>query len=400
MFPDNTILDILISLVLIYALLSILVSILLEWWNHKQRTRAKFLRKAIFQLLHDPLNVHYGELFYNHYLIEGFRNKELKTSPQYISSQLFAEVLIDIIANRKLHDTPVTMTGFSEDMGKQYQLTPTTELGALKRFENELKEMNPSPFADTLNSFWQKSEGDYEKLKSHLSFWFDDYMDRVSGWYKTKQRTKLMVFGFIVAIGLNVDSLHLIKILSLDDTLRNKLVTTAQQVADDYTALADSAKQDNRALIKIITQIETDSITDSTKRIKHVGEVLQKKYTFTKKIIKLNDSIDIAYLQRADSVLGIAAGLNIPIGWDENAAPLSWRKSADKNISKASNGILAYNQQRNTRSPKSALFYFVGIIISGVSLSFGAPFWFETLVKLINIRRAGKKPEAINTKTK
>src|SRR6187402_1259545 len=164
MLPDNNILDILISLVLIYALLSILVSILLEWWNHKKKARAKFLRKAVYQLLCDPLNVNYGELFYNHYLIEGFRSKELKTVPQYISSQLFAEVLIDVIANRQFHDTPVTMTGQSEDIGKQFELVETSAPeSTIERFASELMSMNPSPFSDTLRSFWQKSEGDFDR---------------------------------------------------------------------------------------------------------------------------------------------------------------------------------------------------------------------------------------------
>lgn len=399
--PDNNILDILISLVLIYALLSILVSILLEWWNHKKKARAKFLKKAIFQLLQDPLNVHFGELFYNHYLIEGFRSRELKTVPQYVSSQLFAEVLIDIIANRKLHDTTITLTGESPELGKQYEVVEnTTQLPVLKRFELELMSLNPSPFTDTLKSFWQKSEGDYDKLKGQLSFWFDDYMDRVSGWYKTQQRKKILVFGFMVAIGLNVDSIHLFKIISLDDNLRNQLVATANHVADHYQALSDSAKLDNSKLLNTFRKSIADSILrDSTKKINYAGKDFFEKHPQAKKYIHLNDSIDKVYMQKADSVLGIAAVLDIPIGWNEKSAPLSWF-SKTQAAPPSGDGIIAYNNLRNQRDVKSVLYYVMGIIISGVSLSFGAPFWFETLVKLINIRRAGKKPEAVNSKTK
>ena len=119
MLPDNNILDIIISLVLIYALLSILVSILTEWFNKRQKTRGAFLKKSIFQLLNDPLNVNFGELFYNHYLIDGLRNKTKKRNPQYISSKLFAEVIIDVIANRKLHDHSIKITGIDEAGGKQ-----------------------------------------------------------------------------------------------------------------------------------------------------------------------------------------------------------------------------------------------------------------------------------------
>ena len=72
MLPDNNILDIIISLVLIYALLSILVSILTEWVNKWQKTRAAFLKKSIFQMLDDPLNVNFGELFDNHYAAKDY----------------------------------------------------------------------------------------------------------------------------------------------------------------------------------------------------------------------------------------------------------------------------------------------------------------------------------------
>jgi len=399
MLPDNNILDILISLVLIYALLSILVSILLEWWNHKKKARAKFLRKAVHQLLCDPLNVNYGELFYNHYLIEGFRSKELKTVPQYISSQLFAEVLIDVIANRKFHDTPVTMTGQSEDIGKQYELIEATvPESTIERFQSELMSMNPSPFSDTLRSFWQKSGGDFDQMKRQLSFWFDDYMDRVSGWYKTKQRTKLLVFGFVVAIGLNADSLHLLKVLSLDDQLRSRLVATAGRVADNYEAESKQAKDIN--YLTVVTRSMDSVQLKAMKNKETLIDSLKRKYPLTKELKRLNDSIDAVYMLQADSVMGIMAALDIPIGWKEDAAPISWFREPNADGPPAGKGILSYQYHRNERSVKSIGMYILGIIISGISLSFGAPFWFETLVKLINIRRAGKKPEPVNSKTK
>jgi hypothetical protein len=408
MLPDNNVLDIIISLVLIYALLSILVSILLEWYNAKTRARSKFLRKAIFQLLKDPLNVHYGELFYNHYLIEGFKNRELKTAPQYISSQLFSEVLIDIIANRKLHDNPVKITGQSGDVGKQYEMVnDQMDMDINLRFDAELNSLNPSPLTDTLRSFWQKSDKDTSELKGHLKFWFDDYMDRVSGWYKKKQQRKLLWIGFLVAIMLNVDALHLLKILSLDDALRNRLVATAEDVADHYEALSETEKMNSSKLLETFSKSIPDSVLrDTTTGIKDLRTIVIEKYPQLKDRLKPNDSIDIKYIQRTDSVLGILNVLNIPIGWDENSAPLSWKwcfcwdLTPEQAYVAKGNGVLAYNQNRNFGTLTSKLYYVLGILISGISLSFGAPFWFDTLVKLVNIRRAGKKPEAVNETTK
>jgi len=413
MLPDNNILDILISLVLVYALLSILVSILVEWWNSYKKNRAIFLRKAIQQLLNDPLNLHFGELFYKHYLIEGLYDKARKKSPQYISSKMFSEVLIDMIANRKLHDQPVTVTGHSSDSGKQYALDQSHEnLSVMDRFELGLQSLKPSPFTDTLRSFLDKSKDmdncqgndktkkSYDNLKGLLSFWYDDYMDRMSGRYKENQRFNFRVFGFIVAIALNVDSLHLIKMLSLDDNLRKKLVSTAERVASNYEALSDSARQDNAKLLNAIYQAVPDSVmNDSThKEIRHLGQIATKEIPQLKKLIDRNDSLNAVYILKADSVLGIASALDLPIGWDPDSAPLSW--SDKKEIEPpAGNGILTYTFKRN-QGGWTIPVYLLGIFISGMSLSFGAPFWFDTLVKLINIRRTGKKPEQVNETSK
>ena len=41
--------------------------------------------------------------------------------------------------------------------------------------------------------------------------------------------------------------------------------------------------------------------------------------------------------------------------------------------------------------------WIVGVLISGVATTQGAPFWFDLLSKLINIRGAGTKPAAKST---
>ncbi len=35
----------------------------------------------------------------------------------------------------------------------------------------------------------------------------------------------------------------------------------------------------------------------------------------------------------------------------------------------------------------------LGLFVTGLALSFGAPFWFDTLSKFMNVRAAGVKPE-------
>jgi predicted restriction endonuclease len=140
---DNSLVDIIISLILVYALLSVLVSILIEWWSHYSKMRGKQLKQAIFQLLNDQsFNYQYGELFYNHISISGLRNERTLRPPQYISANLFADVLIDIIANQKLHDHPIHLIDKDHAQGKQYELVGTATTKKLQeRFTDSLASM-------------------------------------------------------------------------------------------------------------------------------------------------------------------------------------------------------------------------------------------------------------------
>lgn len=96
-FSSSSIIGILIALILIYALLSILVSILVEWWNHRNKSRGKMLRHGIEAMLNDSHNTSISDNFFGHHLIVGIKNKDTNRPPQYISSSMFADVLIDIV---------------------------------------------------------------------------------------------------------------------------------------------------------------------------------------------------------------------------------------------------------------------------------------------------------------
>ena len=62
--------------------------------------------------------------------------------------------------------------------------------------------------------------------------------------------------------------------------------------------------------------------------------------------------------------------------------------------------LMAYMNRRNDPTPINLFLYCLGIITTGFALSFGAPFWFEVLVKLVNIRRTGTKPQRADLPTK
>lgn len=405
-FANNNILLILISLVFIYAVLSILVSILTEAWNHRSKIRGIFLKDSIYKMLKDPLNKDYGYLFYNHVTISGLKSAPDRL-PHYISSRMFAEVLIDIIAQQAVHNRKVQVS-LDENGNKQYQMDMTeVPSDIMKRFQLGLNTMNTSPFTDLMQSFLDKSRNeslpdsiDYSKLKTHVEQWFNDYMDRVSGWYKTKQQRKFLIVGFVVAISLNVDSLHLLKVLSLDDNLKNRLVESAEQTVDELKK-DSTMRSDLSFLIKSTSIVKSkDAAGYSTFDSIDAAQVQRMVHKLDSSS-RIKNGLAKKEIRQLDSAVNMVAELNIPIGWSRTVAPASWwyndNQAKDLSFSIAhyskTPGLIDYMNHRNSWSWGNFFKYLLGIIISGISLSFGAPFWFDILTKFVNIRRSGKIPE-------
>ncbi len=388
-FLNAPIIELVISLVLIYAFLSTLVSILTEWWNHYRKSRAKMLHKSIRDLLYDPLNKDYGSLLYNHYMISGLNNSEFNRPPQYISDNLFSETLIDVIAQQARHSLkiellPVTDLEEMKVSEAQPDLAVSKEL--MDRFEGGLEMMNASPLRDTLFSIYDKSNKNYPTLKALLSTWYNDYMDRVSGWYKTKQRFNFLFFGFAVAIFLNVDSMHLIKMLSLDKDLTKNLMVIAEKSVDEIEKERALAVEETLDYVRTL-------YPDSLKKPEQIALFLGPDSTYYNKLLEQIDSTNKQYINRIDSSLAIISSLNIPIGWKKDSAPYSWIYNREAKTKVEKPKITDYIEARNSCSWPNFFRYVLGIFISGLSLSFGAPFWFDILVKFVNIRRAGVKPK-------
>ena len=175
-------------------------------------------------------------------------------------------------------------------------------------------------------------EGAIEEVESALARtrqdtekWFNDTMDRLSGWYKRNRQVWAFCIALIFAAFFNVDSIEIADTLWREPALRKAVVS----VAESY----ELPKNQNAAAQ------EDDYPTQ-----------LKKQTEETKQAIK----------QLQDTFVD----LRIPIGW--TGLPLDW------------NGWLIK---------------VIGLSITGVAAMQGAPFWFDVLGKLINVRSAGKKPE-------
>lgn len=62
--------------------------------------------------------------------------------------------------------------------------------------------------------------------------WFDQYMDRVSGWYKKRSHTNILWISTILVIFLNLDAIEISKAISTSSALRDTLTSEAMMLSN------------------------------------------------------------------------------------------------------------------------------------------------------------------------
>jgi hypothetical protein len=199
----STILDVAIAIVFIYLLISLVVSAINELIAALLKSRAKNLVKGIQALLQDRSQTGWVARLYEHPLIESLSTPNSK--PSYIPSRTFALALLDLIA-------PATTDGIRT-------------LADLKTGMANL----PEPLRRTLTTLLEESQHDVGRLKTQIEIWFNNGMDRASGWYKRKTQWIQFFLGLSLVIFLNIDSVHIGRTLfAVNSPLRASLVESAK----------------------------------------------------------------------------------------------------------------------------------------------------------------------------
>ena len=161
-------------------------------------------------------------------------------------------------------------------------------------------------------------------LVAKINNWFDQTMDRTSQRFTASTRVITFVGAFIIAFALQVDTPAIVNRLSADDALRDQLVTEARDVYD---------------------------------RHQQAQEALKPSDTSPKTEQQLKDEAKEQDRQMADkhrAMLSAAGLIRLPTaeGWSDGYNP-------------------------NT---------LLGMLITALLLSLGAPFWYSVLGKLLQLR--------------
>jgi hypothetical protein len=232
---NSAVLDLAIGLIFCFLTVSLATGTIVEAIASLFAIRARTLRKGIGQLVNDSSFKGLAKEIYAHALVnprgdgtDASAGAGKRKNPAYIDRQLFGQAMLDI-----LKISPEVANAAND---------PTAPLGkptvdALKKaVKGALKPASTPQAAPTaqdkapddqlqklLYGIIERSLGDPDKIKGELVAWFDNGMDRVSGWYKRWTQLIGLLAALILAAGLNINVIGVAEALWTQPKLAQEL---------------------------------------------------------------------------------------------------------------------------------------------------------------------------------
>jgi hypothetical protein len=419
-----------IGLFFVYILMSMVASQIVEWIAGLRSWRAKDLERTIRAMLYDPTAqkkldqdaLVLADKLYEHPLIASLARPGSR--PSYIPAGKFSLALFDVIVTagtetstigrarvgleqvknhllsalhspaeaeladlisqvQKLIDNakaggpnpeaiaalslPPLLNDQINGFYKRYSISPSTlnalvqplmadsdlQLNQVLNGVVQLSKMRPqlaqliTSLSSGLDVSLATGESRLAATRRNIEEWFDDTMDRAGGWYKRHTQIWLAIVGFGLALLLNVDSMNVAMALWRDPTLRQNVVEQAQK----YPFVAVNGSLAN--------------VDDAAKAIRNLNSQLSQD-------------------------------LMLPVGW----RTLSSNQESCALFSVDQNPLLSFPYKKGCILIMDSLpgpipmplAKLLGLLITAAAISQGAPFWFDLLSKVGNLRSSGAVP--------
>jgi hypothetical protein len=201
-----------------------------------------------------------------------------------------------------------------------------------------------------IEEYVAEGESNLAKARKNVEKWFDDSMDRASGAFKRYSQMMALIIGLILALLLNVDSIDLTLYLWREPAVRQALAQNAAMFELSQTELEANPQE---ALQNFRNKFE---------------------------------------------------GLSLPVGWGFSRVPTSAFSdpncqlfpSRDQEPEQAF-GIPVIGSDLcivppNTSNQGNLAIKLLGIFLTAMAARQGAPFWFDILKRVVNLRGTGANP--------
>ncbi len=280
--PSSAILDVAIGIAFVYLFLSLICSVVNEGIASILSLRSKNLVAGIDSLfsgtkMADGRNL--VEVVYAHGLIRGLYKEPEKLDPQQaaamnmstVRGQLLSHVPVLNIVDRWFDvNLPayIPSATFATALIDVISPPDPNRARVLDDVRQAIDKLPPSPTRQALMSLVADTQKDVAEFQHKVEGWFNDSMDRASGWYKKRAQNILLGIALVLTVLLNVDTLKLAQSLWTNPVARQATVQLAQQYVDANKAGLKPPQMpaDSSAAIADLTN-QAKQITDWTQQL-------------------------------------------------------------------------------------------------------------------------------------
>jgi hypothetical protein len=350
-------LNALIGLALVYFVLSLIVSAVMEWINQWRKYRGRTLELATARLLglNEPPKGQQDaapsavrerssprsgasrppeeafHAFFRHAEILALQERDDR-KPSYIPGGTYAAVFAESVLGMtcaEMREAPAVLKARIETL--------------------------PDPLKSSLLALLHQAEGDPVEFIAGIEHWVEKTWERAAGWLRRRLNPRMFLVGLAIAAATNADTVRMFQVLSRDAKLQGALVQTAGALAVQGTG---------KSLDQILCPTPEPNRSSAAP-----GDAPTAVFPPAEQPETLPAGEPKPPCGEMEAAKRFALDVSPILGWEVDL------RRFDRELIGA-----------------TALWWWlgkaVGLLITASALLMGAPFWFDALKKLISVRQS------------
>lgn len=361
------ILTVVIGIIFVLLLLSLLATTIMELLSSLLSLRGRNLIKALRNMLassdrNETLVDEFQRNSLYRHLTQQYGRQTSNTStsaPSYMSAETFQSILMDIILK-------------GDD---------------INQLENRINQLPDEDLKNVLNQLLRESGGQIDLFRLEIQNWYNNVMDRAAGWYKRYTQKILLFMGLGIAVVFNADTVSLYDRLSNDPETLQQLVAAADQYVQAREVVDGRVVRTVPANTTTFNPLPQATPADTQAPGPGFGD---------RPVVNPLDSVagTVPYTPEQSAPQTYLYN-------DENVADQDFRTSLEDLKGLLNNEIAEIRRplglgwegvSLRELSTYDLISKILGFILTALAVSLGAPFWFDMLKKLVNIRSSGARP--------
>jgi hypothetical protein len=377
-----TMLDVAIGISFTYLLLSLLCSAINEWWATFWQMRGKVLANALSRLVaptEPESRVHADKILRQPEVLA--LSPSVDRPPSYLPRAVFVRAAL--------------RAGLTLPSA---QAAPPARTARTKADAAEAAVAATTAAAEAGVSAGLTDKEALERAKTEWGELFDATMDRATGWYKRQLQTISMCVAIGLTIFANADSIRIADRLWHSPVLREQFVEAARKRVEqgkpitvrtyysdpnnsvDGVTSTDGADADEDEAV----EPQAPPMSDSEREL--LGGVMGWREDYAKVNAGVSRRYEAARDELCDRPGGEASCDSLQAVIDADP-----RVRAD-GVHLVPTDAWPRGAWRSVEARDVLLLHLFGWLLTVAAISVGAPFWFDTLSRFVNIRGSGKPP--------